>query len=414
MHPSSRLARALPAAVLLVLGGAAFAARADVTIQQQSTFDFTLIKAHSTSTELTTADKQRRDSNLHCEGFMSLVCGNAQSGNIVRLDKEVEWSLEPKKKEYRESHFLNAAERQAAMEQARATMEKLKQCPSAPQTATKAPDTSKCDMSPPKIEVRQTDQHASIAGHDSRLTQLALTESCHNKETNDTCDFVVTMDSWLTTDEIAGMGDVTAFRTAYAKKLGLDDAGSQLAKQMQQFLAPYQDSLKELAGKAKEFKGYPLKTAIRISFGGAQCAAAKNESAGGTGAGGTAVTDAGQAATEAATASAASAAGSAAGQAAAAAAGNNVGGSILGSAAGAFGSRLASGLFAKKSAPTAPAAAPTPPAPNMVQVAQITLETSAITAGPVAPEQFEIPAGWKLVTPKEKAAKEFSCPNAGT
>ena len=50
----------------------------------------------------------------------------------------------------------------------------------------------------------------------------------------------------------------------------------------------------------------------------------------------------------------------------------------------------------------------------MIQVAQITLQTSAITPGPVPAEQFEIPAGWRLVTPKEKAAKEFTCPNPGT
>lgn len=414
MNSTRSRARLLFSTALSCLGGVCLVARADVTIQEQASFDLSLIKAHANTTELTSGDKQRRDSELHCEGFMSLLCGNSQGGEIVRLDKEVQWTLEPKKKQYRESHFLSATERHAAEEQMRTTMEKLKNCPTSPQAANTAPDTSKCEMSPPKIEVHQTDKHATFAGHDTHMSELALTQSCHNKETNDTCDFVITLDSWLTQDEIAGVSDVAAFRTAYAKKLGFNDPNSQTFKQVQQFLAPYQDSLKQLSSKAADFKGYPLKTDIRISFGGAQCAAAKNAPAGG--AGGNAVTDAGKAASDAAASSASGAAGAAAGQAVSTAAGNSVGGSVLGSAASAFGSKLASGLFAKKnaSAPAPAVAAPAAVAPNMIQVAQITLQTASITPGPIPAEQFEIPAGWKLITPKEKAAKEFTCPNAGT
>src|SRR3974390_198574 len=63
------------------------AGRADVTVQQQTQFDFAIIKAHGTTTESTTTDKRRSDSDMHCEGFMSMFCGNTQSGEIVRLDR---------------------------------------------------------------------------------------------------------------------------------------------------------------------------------------------------------------------------------------------------------------------------------------------------------------------------------------
>jgi hypothetical protein len=270
------------------------------------------------------------------------------------------------------------------------------------QPASSAPDTSKCQMSPPKIDAHVTDKHATFAGHDTRLSQISLTQSCHNPETGDTCDFLITLDSWLTQDEIAGVADRKAFREAHMKKLGLNDPNSGMQQQLRQFLAPYRDSLKELAAKADDFKGYPLKTAFRISLGGAQCAAAKNAPPSGAG--------------SATQADAGSAAGSAAGQAAGAAAGSRVAGGILGSAAGAFGSKLASGLFAKKSAapaPEAPAAADTPP--NMMQLAQVSVETTSITAAPIPAEQFDIPAGWKLVTPKaaKGEAKEFTCPKSG-
>jgi hypothetical protein len=380
---------------------------ADVTVQEQTTFDLSLIKAHGTSTELTSGDKQRRDSDMHCDGIMSFFCRNMGAGEITRLDKELTWTLNPKDKSYTESRFPTPAERAAAEEKVRAALEKLKQCPA--RADSNAPDTSKCQMSPPKIEAHQTDQHMTIAGHDARLSQISLTESCHTPDNSDTCDFVIAMDSWLTQDEIPGIADRRAFVEAHLKKLGLTDANGSTQKLLQQFLAPYQDALKDVSVKAKDFKGYPLKTSIRILYGGAQCAAAKKAS--GSGAGGGTVTDASAAAGQAAASSTAGEAQSAAAQAASNAAGNSTAGRIFGSAAGAFTNKLASGLFAKKSAsaPAATPAAETPP--NMVQLAVITMETTSISAAPIPAEQFEIPAGWKLITPKARPeAKEVSCP----
>ena len=214
--------------------GASRLACADVTVEQQTTFDLAFVKAHGTSTEYTTTDKQRRDSDLHCEGFMSMFCGNAQSGDIIRLDRDLTWELEPKKKEYRELPFPTAAQRQAAAQQAEETVQKLKQCPAA-QQPTPAPDTSKCAMSAPKVDVKQTGTHAMIAGHDTQLTQVALTQSCTNKDTGDVCDFVFALDTWLTQDQIAALDERKAFDKAYYTKLGIDPGDPLVQKQMRQF-----------------------------------------------------------------------------------------------------------------------------------------------------------------------------------
>jgi hypothetical protein len=263
-------------------------------------------------------------------------------------------------------------------------------------------------MSPPKIEAHQTDKHLTIAGHDARLSQITLTESCHSADNSDTCDFVISMDACLTQDDIPGLADRKAFVEAYAKKLGLTDPNGSTQKMLQQFLAPYHDALQELSSKAADFKGYPLKTTIRILYGGAQCAAAKNAATSGAGSG--TVADASTAAGQAAASSSAGEAQSAAGQAATNAAGNGVAGRIFGSAAGAFTNKLTSGLFAKKSAST-PATTPTADTPpNMVQFAMISVETISISATPIPADQFEIPAGWKLIKPKATQEKEFSCP----
>jgi hypothetical protein len=408
LHNSAALCLAAAAAM-----SAAPCARADVTIQQQTIFDLAVIKAHGTSTESTTSDKQRRDTELHCEGFWSLMCGNAQSGEIVRLDKDLRWTLDPKNKSYQESPFPTPAQRAEAERKLKEMMEKIKQCPAMQQqAAAPGPDTSKCEMTAPSIDVKATEQHATLAGHDARLTQVALTQSCRNKDTGDECKYTLAMDNWLTQDQIAGIEESKAFRAAYFGKLGLDQGSDLVQQQMKTFLAPYQDSLKQLAARSGDLKGYPLKSTVRIAFGGEHCAAAKQAQASGGGAG---LGDASQAAGSAAASAGASVAGAAAGQAASNAAGNSAASSILGPAASAFGSNLVGGLFKKKAAP-----APAPAAPadtglgaGMVQAASFTVETTSIASAAVPATQFDVPAGWKLVVPKEHAEKEFTCPGAG-
>jgi hypothetical protein len=391
------------------------AARADVTIQQQTQFDLAIVKAHGTRTESTTSDKRRSDSDMHCDGFMSMFCGNTQNAEIVRLDRGVEWTLEPKKNEYRETPLPTAAQLAAARQEAQATMEKIKQCPAVAQHSQPGPDTSQCEMSPPRFEVKQPGVHATLAGHDTQLSQIAFTQSCTNKTTGDSCDFLFAFDTWLTQDQIAGLADQKAFLDAYHTKLGLDASDPVIQKQMRQFLAPYADAMKQISAKSGELKGYPLKTVLRIAFGGEHCAAAKSQTPGG---GGSVAGDASQAAGDAAAASTANAAGSAAGAAAANAAKNPAGSSILSSAASAFGSKLAGGLFKKKTETPAPASGSGPEnalPPGMIQAAQISVETTSINAAAVPPEKFEIPAGWKRVEPKAKetaAPKEFTCPTA--
>jgi hypothetical protein len=394
---------------------ASAAARADVVIQQQTTFDVASIKAHGTSTQSTSTDKQRNDTAMQCEGFMSMVCGNMQGADIVRLDKDLRWTLDLKKQEYREASFPTAAQRQAAEQKAREMMAKMQQCPATHTNAAAGPDTSKCEMSPPVWDVKTTDTHQSFVGHDSRLTQVSLTQSCRNKDTGDTCDMTIALDTWLTQDQIDGLDQTRAFGVAYRHKLGLDDANDLVQDRMRAFLAPYADSLKQLGSKTAGLQGYPLKTSVRILFGGEHCAAVKNQTA--SGGSGNAVGDAGQAAGSAATSSGSNAAGSAAGSAASNAAGSSAAGSVLGSAASAFSSKLVSGLFAKKqSAATPPAATSggsTLP-PGMIQAASFGMETTSIQVQPVPASEFDIPAGFKLIVPKPASEKEFSCPKSGT
>ena len=344
-----------------------------------------IVKMHGTTVERTTADKQRKDSEFHCEGLMSLLCGNTKTGEIIRIDRSLEWQLRPDKKSYLEKPFPTPEERAVAQKKMQETLDKMKQCQQQqPQKASPASaDTSKCDLSPPKLEVKQTDEHASLAGHDTRKSSVNMTQTCTDKETGDVCEMVYGFDVWLTSDELAGAADRRAFQRAYMKKLGLDENNPAIKGAAQQFLAQYAGTMKELSAKASELKGYPLRTTFRFSMGGEHCGKAKQSS------GQDAQND-----------------------------DSSQGGGGLGGLAAKAGSKLLGGLLSKKSSssstpdPNQPPAAAPGAAPSM-QIIAFTVETTAIDTAAIPAEQFELPAGWTPEKPKAGRSEEFTCPTGG-
>jgi hypothetical protein len=377
-----------PQATALIAALAALAmsqtpARADVTTQESLSLDAAgIIKLHGSSVERTVADRQRKDSEFRCEGLMSLLCGNSKSGDIIRLDRALEWQLHPDKKSYLETPLPTPEERAAAQKKMQETLDKIKQCQQQqPQKASPASaDTSKCDLSPPKIEVKPSDEHASLAGHDTRKSSVNLTQTCTDKETGDVCELVYGFDVWLTSDELAGATDRRAFQRAYMKKLGLDENNPAIKGAAQQFLAQYAGTMKELSAKASELKGSPLRTTFRFSMGGEHCGKAKQHSSG---------------------------------QSDESAQG---GGGLNGLAAKA-GSKLLGGLMSKKSSsstpdPNQPPAA-APGAPPSMQLIAFTVETTAIDTTAIAADQFELPAGWTPEKPKASKSEDFTCPASG-
>jgi hypothetical protein len=378
---------------LSLLAGMPAPSQADVTTQENTALDaIGIVKMHGSSVERTTADKQRRQSEYHCEGFMSLLCGNTKTDDIIRIDRSLEWQLNPKDKTYLETPFPTPEERAAAQQKMQETLEKMKQCPQQqPQQPAQAnTDTSKCQMSPPRVEVKQTDDHATLAGHDTRKSSVTLTQTCTERDTGDVCELVYGFDVWLTGDEIAGAADRREFTRAYLKKLGLDENSAGMRDATQQFLAQYAGTMKDLAAKAKDLKGYPLRTTFRFSMGGEHCGKAKNASGQGDSSSGGGTS------------------------------GGGLGGiSSLGGLASQAGSKLLGGLMAKKSSSSSSGSDPNapPPAapgePPRTQIIAFTIETTAIDTATIPAEQFELPAGWKLEKPKPVKNEEFTCPTHG-
>jgi hypothetical protein len=389
-----------------LLAGGTGVAFADVTIEEKSTIELPIFKAHSSSTENIAADRKRHDFEMNCEGMMSMLCGKAQSGEIVRLDKSVSYDLEPKKKTYRETPFPTAAERAEIQKRMAANLEKIKQCAAQQpvQPTQPAMDTSKCQMSPAKVDVKNMGADGEILGHAVHRSVVNLTQSCTNTETHDVCDMQYGFDTWLTDDTIPGLQDRNAFEMAYLKKLGITAEGSAaMASQVQQMMAPYAQQMNELKSKSADLKGQPLRTSFHMAYGGAHCAAASNASAGGAAAGDA---DLGQ--------QAADAAASVANTAAAKVRGGGLLGGVASDTISAVGSKMLSGVFKKKK-PDAGATADAKPAeaaaPNMITMVKFTTETTAIRTDAVPADRFEVPAGWKKTVPKAGGKEEeFSCP----
>jgi len=366
----------------VALFGVGADARADVTVEEKTAFDLALFKANGTTTDEFTADKKRENHQFRCEGFMSLLCGKNDSAEITRLDKSTIYRLEPAKKRYREEPFPTVEQRAEARRRMAEIQEKMKQCPPPP-AAKPTADPSKCQMSPPKLEVKNLGSDGQILGHDVHHSVVRLTQSCANKDTGDVCDFQFGFDMWLTQDKIAGLDERAAFEKAYIAKLGLvGENGIVTQQQVQMALAPYAEQMKQLRAKMGDLKGLPLRTAFALSSGGPSCGASKKASA-----------DAG---------------------------GSGSDSSGPPTSLGDVGGKLLMGMFAKKRKADADAAAAAETHksdaldPGMVSIVKFSTETTAVRTDSIPADRFEVPAGWTKEVPKADAEeKPFECPKYG-
>ena len=386
-------------------------AHADVTLGQKTSMNLGGINIDIDSVERTSTDKQRNDSTVTCHGFLSLFCRDVEGGRIVRLDKQVEWQLQPKKKLYSERPFPTAEQRAEAQQRLEAAMEEMKKCPmpqSPSASRTSAPDTSACQLSPAVLNVNATGEHATILGHDASKTSVVLSQTCTDTKTGDVCEMDYGFETWLTTDDIPGADERNAFAKKYLQAQGLDPNNPQLQHTVAQFMAPYADQLKQLRGKAADLKGYPLRTTFYMAFGGPHCGKAKQAAqqqqaaknpfsmhsiaSGALATGLSSLFHRGAAAIHtdsAGGAAASSAANEAAEPSANAAANSMTGGS---SAAG--------------------SAAPAVPAGPLVRVVSLTTETTSIDTTSIPSDQFDIPADWQLEPQQQVASSTPKCPTA--
>lgn len=352
--PTATCARVLVCCVTGAL--AAFAARADVRIEERMTVSgagmMKMANMSGTTTTTIAGDRARTDSNLQFESGMmrAFARGMGQMTEIVRLDLDKIYSIDAKKKTYTETTF---ADRRAQMQQA---MEQMRKSQGAQQQATSGVDDSQCEWTEPKTEVKRTGEKALIAGYQAERATIISTQSCRDKKTGQVCDFGIVFDQWVAPGFEAS-NEALAYQRVYAEKLGLGASASRdFAERAESLFGSYKGMWAEIAKQMRDLKGYPVKSSFGLGVGGPQCQSTQQAQASG---------------------------------------GPAQPPSIGGALGGALG-----GMFGRKKEPAQPQAAATP-APTMpgglMSLMTLSNELVSVNQAPADPASFEPPAGFKKV-----------------
>jgi hypothetical protein len=357
----------------LLAVGVAGAVCADVTVEQQVTTEgFGPSKLGAMEGKNVTAisnDRARTENQVQFKSKLlrALARGSGtDTVRIIRLDAELEDNVDVAQKQYSEVTFQQMRDQTAKALQNAQSQTSAPQQQAAP---TGAPvDDSKCQWSPPRTDVQQTGEHASIAGIDSSRATITVTTTCTDSSSGASCDFVFLLDQWMATD-IPGTAETRAFWLNYAKKLNLTgEIDRTLQANSSAVFERYKGSWGEALKRAGSLKGYPVKSIFAMQFGGPQCKSADSSSSSGASNGGSG-NDASSANSTPTTPSGL--------------AGN-----------------LAMNLFGKlkKKDDAPPPSDSAPPPAGMVQLFQMTSETVAVRTDPLPAALFEVPAGFKKIS----------------
>ncbi len=230
---------------LLCLAGSA---QADVTRKHTVSSQF-IGASEGTTADYYTADKQATESTLRwTRGFMKTATGGKPTDavNIVRLDKEVVWSLDPKKKTYTEMTFAQFKEQlQKGLQQSE-------------QAEEEAPDSAHEELYTWTTEDQSVAESKTINGWACKNAKFVATGV--NK--NDSLDkVIITVDMWNSPD-VPGKDEIMAFSERYMQALGLD--ATLLTPGLTSAAMLYQKQMQGAIEAAKKAPGEPVKSLVEI------------------------------------------------------------------------------------------------------------------------------------------------------
>jgi hypothetical protein len=368
MRSQKRVGIGIVSLLAVCVAGAGWA---DVTVEQQVTTDgFGPTKFGAMEGKNVTAisnDRARTENQVQFKSkiLRALARGSGtDTVHIIRLDEELEDNVDVPQKQYSEVSFQQMRDQTAKALQ---TAQSQAATPGQQTAPSGAPvDESKCQWSPPRTELKQTGEHASIAGIDSSRATIKVTTTCTDPSSGAACDFVFLLDQWLAAD-IPGTAETRAFWLNYAKKMNLSgEVDRTLQANSSAVFERYKGSWGEALKQAGSLKGYPVKSIFAMQFGGPQCKSAVSSSSSGAGSG--------------------------------SASNDSSSASSTPTTPGALASNLAMNLFGKmKKKDDAPPPSDTPLPDGMVQLFQMTSETVAVRTDAVPAAFFEVPAGFKKI-----------------
>jgi hypothetical protein len=342
-----KMGSAIVVGAIAALG--ASAACADVVIEERMSVSGAGLMAFGnmsgTTRTIIASDRARTESNLEFESGMmrAIARGAGQSIEIVRLDQDRIYVLDPRRRTYTETTF---AEQRAQMQQ---IAEKTRQAQAAQQAQSSGVDASQCEWGEPTMDVQRNGEKATVAGYEAERIVVTAKQPCRDRRTGQVCEFGLTLDQWLA-PTFDAVEETLAYLRAYTEKLGLSAAASKdFAERAETMFGSYEAMWKEIAANTRHVEGYPVKSSFVLAVGGEQC-----------------TNDAAQASTQPAPTMS----------------------SALGDALG--------GLFGGGRKRRSEPVAPQQTAPSgLIPLMSVSSELVSVSKAPAGAELFEIPAGYK-------------------
>lgn len=238
--------RTLILAIALTMGLATLS-HADVTIQMKTTMSgFMGMSNEGQDIQYVKNDRSFHDVTSKLSGgFMNALPGDKSSNNqqIIRIDKQLIWSLKPENKTYTEMTFDAFKQ---SMEQSVSAMQEMNQKPEEPEDIVWT------------VTVKAADKAEKIGSYNcSLITGKAVGVSKKNPKDTTT----IVMNYWLASG-VSGEQELRTFQQNYARAMKLDEMA--LQQGMASMMENYGDQFRKLGEEMAKTKGYPIKTVIEV------------------------------------------------------------------------------------------------------------------------------------------------------
>jgi hypothetical protein len=233
--------------VIMSVMGILAIAHADVTVQMKTTLSgFMGMNTEGQDVQYIKGEKSFHDITSKISGgFMNALPGNKSSSTqqIIRIDKQLIWSIKPEDKSYSEMTFDMFKQ---SMEQSVTAAQEVGIKPSEPGEIIWT------------VTVNTSDKSEKISGYDCKLV-IGKAIGVSKKDIKDTTTIV--MKYWLGSG-VTGEQELKAFQESFAKAMALDEMD--LQQGMASMMNNYGDQFKKLGEEMAKTKGYPVKTAIEV------------------------------------------------------------------------------------------------------------------------------------------------------
>jgi hypothetical protein len=190
-----------------------------------------------------TPDRRRTDSTFKFTGaVLGRLTSEERSAEIVRLDKDLIWQINLNKNRYMEYPIKKAAfHAGVVLDDPSGETAYVEEC---------------CTV---KSTIKRTGKKKVVNGYDAEEVVLTMASTCQEKTGQPPNKVTFTLDVWLA--PTVRIGDLAAFDTAYARKVGMD---VQMFQAMgEQFMKLY-PGIRDLALMLDGLKGYPILSTLTV------------------------------------------------------------------------------------------------------------------------------------------------------